>query len=503
MGVVLETRKLTKRFPGTIASNEIDFDVRSGEVHAIIGENGAGKSTICKMLTGLYQPDSGEIYFMGRKVVFRSTGDAMRAGINMVYQERNLIAHLTGAQNIMLGSEPVRGRFFLDEKRLREMAKGIQDRLGLEIPLDVPVGTLSAGVQQSIEILRAFATEPRLLVLDEPTASLGEREIVPFLHFVEELRSRMEIAVIFISHKLDEVFQVADRISVFTEGVKVMTVNKPETTREACIAAMLKNGSPEPIVVRQTVEKPATVLRAGTCVYDGRPHRLDIHVEEGEVVGFYGLVGAGRTECAQAIAGLRPMQRGEVEFCGEPVRKFTTHEMIARGLVMTPELRAHGMFQDDSLIDNIGVLFLRRFVNWLGLVDAKARDAFALDVLGRNNVRYASPRQRITSLSGGNIQKIIIGRSVALENIRLLILDEPTNGLDLGAKHEVYLKARHIAEEGGKAVIFISSEMDEVLSVCNRIYVFAFGHVVQEFKREEFSRRKLLEAAFRRGSYEQ
>ncbi|MDE7035438.1 MAG: ATP-binding cassette domain-containing protein, partial [Eubacteriales bacterium] len=306
MGVVLETRKLTKRFPGTIASNEIDFDVRSGEVHAIIGENGAGKSTICKMLTGLYQPDSGEIYFMGRKVVFRSTGDAMRAGINMVYQERNLISHLTGAQNIMLGSEPVRGRFFLDEKRLREIAKGIQGRLGMEIPLDVPVGTLSAGVQQSIEILRAFATEPRLLVLDEPTASLGEREIVPFLHFVEELRSRMEIAVIFISHKLDEVFQVADRISVFTEGVKVMTVNKPETTREACIAAMLKNGSPEPIVVRQTVENPATVLRAGTCVYDGRPHRLDIHVEEGEVVGFYGLVGAGRTECAQAIAGLRP-----------------------------------------------------------------------------------------------------------------------------------------------------------------------------------------------------
>lgn len=495
--IILEIKNLTKRFPGTIAVNKANMDIRKNEVHAIIGENGAGKSTICKMLTGLYTPDEGSITFMGKDVSFKSTGDAMRMGINMVYQERNLISHLTGAQNIMLCNEPRRG-ILMDEKKIRKMAKEIGRKIGLDVPLDVPVSKLTAGVQQSIEILRAFTTNPKLLILDEPTASLGESEIVPFLNFIKEVKQTANISVIFISHKLDEVFAVADRISVFTEGVKVMTVRTEDTTKLDCIKAMLKNGNPEPIVVRKTIEKPKTILKVGKATYDGKEHKLNFYVNEGEVVGFYGLVGAGRTECAQALFGLKKIYNADVEFNGEKIKRFTSFDMIRRGMAMTPEIRKAGMFRDYSLTDNIAIMFMEKFVNKLHLVDNRKKKAFALQVLRNNRVKYANPNQKISSLSGGNIQKIIIGRSIASDNTKLLILDEPTNGLDLGAKHDVYIKARTLAEENGKGVVFISSEIDEILSVCNRVYVFAFGNIVQEFVREEFNKERILEAAFRR-----
>lgn len=495
--IVLETRELYKAFPGTIATNNVSFDVHRQEIHAIIGENGAGKSTLCKLLTGLYQPDRGEIIFLGEKVCYKTTTEAMSAGINMVYQERNLIPHLTGAQNIMLGNEVTKMGVILDEKAIRDTAYKIRDELGIEIPLDVPVGHLSAGIQQSIEIVRAFSTNPRLLILDEPTASLGEREITPFLNFITKIKTSMDISIIFISHKLDEVFQVADRITVFTEGVRVMTVKKEETTREECINAMLKNGNVEPIKIREKPVDAPVILKVGDCTYDGERHHLGFHVDAGEVVGFYGLVGSGRTECANAIFGISPMEKGDVVLNGEKVETITTHGMIRKGLIMTPEARAHGMFKTYSLIDNIEILFLNKFSNRFGLVQDREAYEFSSNVLEANGVRYSSKDQVISQLSGGNIQKIIIGRSIAVENCSLIILDEPTNGLDLGAKHDVYLKARDLAEEHRKGVIFITSEIDELFSVCNRVYVFAFGNIVEEFTRDRFDRRKILEAAFR------
>lgn len=495
--IVLETRELYKAFPGTIATNNVSFDVHRQEIHAIIGENGAGKSTLCKLLTGLYQPDRGDIIFMGNKVCYKTTTEAMAAGINMVYQERNLIPHLTGAQNIMLGNELTKMGVILDEKRIRDTAYQNRDELGIEIPLDIPVGRLSAGVQQSIEIVRAFSTKPKLLILDEPTASLGEREITPFLDFITKIKKSMDISIIFISHKLDEVFQVADRITVFTEGVKVMTAGKEETTREDCICAMLKNGNVEPIKIREKPEDASVILEVGDCTYDGEKHHLGFHVDAGEVVGFYGLVGSGRTECANAIFGISPMDEGSVRLNGELVGDITTHGMIRKGLIMTPEARAHGMFRTYSLIENIEILFLNQFSNRFGIVRDKEAYDFSGSVLEANGVRYSSKEQIISQLSGGNIQKIIIGRSIAVENCSLIILDEPTNGLDLGAKHDVYLKARNLAEEHQKGVIFITSEIDELFSVCNRVYVFAFGNIVEEFTREQFDRQKILEAAFR------
>ena len=434
---------------------------------------------------------------MGNKVSYRTTTEAMAAGINMVYQERNLIPHLTGAQNIMLGNEITKMGVILDEREIRATAYKIRDELGIDIPLDMPVGHLSAGVQQSIEIVRAFSTNPKLLILDEPTASLGEKEIKPFLNFITKIKKSMDISIIFISHKLDEVFQVADRITVFTEGVKVMTVRKDETTKEECIRAMLKNGNVEPIKIKDKPQDCKTILRVGDCTYDGAKHHLNFRVDSGEVVGFYGLVGSGRTECANAIFGISPMESGDVELHGKKVENITTHGMIRKGLIMTPEARAHGMFKTYSLIDNIEILFLNKFSNKFGIVNDKSAYEFSSRVLEANGVRYSSKDQMISQLSGGNIQKIIIGRSIAVENCSLIILDEPTNGLDLGAKHDVYLKARDLAEKHQKGVIFITSEIDELFSVCNRVYVFAFGDIVEEFTRDQFDKQKILEAAFR------
>ena len=260
---------------------------------------------------------------------------------------------------------------------------------------------------------------------------------------------------------------------------------------------MLKNGNVEPIEIKDKPQDCKTILRVGDCTYDGAKHHLNFRVDSGEVVVFYGLVGSGRTECANAIFGISPMESGDVELHGKKVENITTHGMIRKGLIMTPEARAHGMFKTYSLIDNIEILFLNKFSNKFGIVNDKSAYEFSSRVLEANGVRYSSKDQMISQLSGGNIQKIIIGRSIAVENCSLIILDEPTNGLDLGAKHDVYLKARDLAEKHQKGVIFITSEIDELFSVCNRVYVFAFGDIVEEFTRDQFDKQKILEAAFR------
>jgi len=496
--IILETKQLTKVFPGVVAMKEVDFDVVKGEIHAVIGENGAGKSTLCKMLTGLYQPDGGQIFFEGNEVSFKTTSESLAAGISMVYQERNLVPHMTAKDNIMLGSEPTNFKMFLNNKKMRELADEMQKKLGLDLPLDTPVGGLTAGVQQSIEITRAFVSNPRLLILDEPTASLSEREIEPFLEFVDNVRKMTDVSIIFISHKLDEVFRICDRVSVFVEGEKVATLKREETTKEECIPLMLKGKVPTPFQNAKANENASVILEVnGTCFYDEEEHDVNMYVKEGEVVGFYGLVGAGRSEFANALIGRSPIKYGDIKIRGEAVLPKRVYQMMSKGFVMTSEMRVNNFFRTNNLIENIGISHLHRFTKFDFVNDAKL-DEFAGEVLEANDVRYSNPRQIISTLSGGNIQKIIIGRSVADHDMSMLILDEPTVGLDLGAKNDVYLKVRHLAEEENKAVIFISSEIEEILNVTDRVYVFSDGNIVNEFKSEDYEEHAIVRAAFER-----
>ena len=492
---ILKVENLTKRFTGVVANRNINLEINASEVHAIIGENGAGKSTFCKILTGIYTPDEGEITLFGKKVHFNNPAEALAAGIGMVYQERNIIVYLNGAENVCLGYEPTKG-ILMDQKQILKKAEEIRQRIDIDVPLDIPVEKLGAGAQQIIEIMRAFYMNPKLLILDEPTASLSQSEVEPFLANVQKIRDQLGISFIFISHKIEEVFKVADRVTVFTDGESVFTSNINETCQEDCVAAMIKKGKIDPIVIPdRNTEKLEKVLEVESLAFDGMRHDVKFKASLGEVVGFYGLVGSGRTETMEAIFGVRPTDEIKIKFCGEEIETVESIVMIKKGMIMTPEKRSNGVFPGLNISDNICNLFLEKLSSKLGFVNFDQSSKFAKYVLDKHDVKYSSLGQDISGLSGGNMQRVIIGRSIEMDNLKLLVLDEPTAGLDLGAKHEVYLKIRKLADTENKSVIFISSELEELLAVCDRLYVFFTGNISAEYKRKEFDKMKIIHSA--------
>jgi ABC-type sugar transport system ATPase subunit len=493
---ILETKQLRKTFPNVVAMKGLDFNIKRGEIHSIIGENGAGKSTFCKMLTGLYHPDDGKIFFEGKEIYFKNTSESLAAGISMVYQERNLVSFFSAQDNIMLGHEPVKFNMFLNNKKICELSKNMQDKLGLDLPLDFPVDGLTAGVQQLVEIARAFVSNPKLLILDEPTSSLSEREIGSFLIFMDKLRKITDVSIIFISHKLDEVFRVSDRISIFVEGEKVATLDRANINKEECIKLMLKGKTLKPLQDTKRIKVDAkTILECEKCYYDGKEHNVKMYIKQGEVVGFFGLIGAGRSEFANALYGRSRMKYGDIKLNGKNTVPKSTRQMIQNGIVMTSELRTNNIFRNDSLISNIEILHLDEY-NIFGFLQESRLEKIAKKILNKNFVKFSTPKQTISTLSGGNIQKIIIGRSVAKNGMTLLILDEPTVGLDLGAKNEVYLKARSLAQDNNIGVIFISSEIEEILNITDRVYVFVGGNIIAEFKSDTYDELAIIKAAF-------
>jgi len=490
----LEVKNLTKVFPGVIAVDNVTLRIYSGEVHAIIGENGAGKSTFCNMVTGVYKPTKGEIYCFGKKADFSHPSEALKAGISMVYQERNLIPFLTGAQNICLGNEP--NKFsIIDEDKVYSLAEKVRRLLGIDIPLNIPVERLTVGVQQMIEIIRAFYYNPKILLLDEPTASLGEGEVEPFLNFIQQVTNEINISVIFISHKIDEVFKIADRISVFTEGKNVFSKAKSETNRNECVKAMLKKEIKDVIQVNSISKEKEPILEVGQCEYDGRIHNLNFKVHRGEVVGMYGLVGSGRTECVEAIYGIRPTQKSDIKLDGKKIVNQHPFNMLQKGVVLVPEYKSHALFNGFSLKENMSILFMKNISSSFGLINKKEEKKLAYKLVDDGNVKYANIEQGINSLSGGNKQRAIIARSLGLPEVNLIIMDEPTKGIDMGAKNEIYILVRKLTEKDNKAVLVISSELPELLNISDRMYIFYNGNIVREFKRDKFDRTRILECA--------
>lgn len=491
---LLRIEGITKRFTGVTAVDNVSFDIHKNEIHALIGENGAGKSTLCKMLTGAYSMDEGHIEIEGRKVNFRGPADSMKAGINMVYQERNLIGYMTAAQNVSLGTEIMKG-IIVDQKAIMKRAEEVREHLGVDIPLDVPVEKLGAGAQQLVEIMRAGSTMPKLLILDEPTASLGEGEIEPFLNFVKRLTKELDISVIYITHKLEEIFAIADKVTVMADGKRTMTANISEITQEECVRAMIRSDKIKAVEIPEkdySKLEENKILEVKELTYDGKKHAVDFYVCKGEVVGFYGLVGAGRTETMEVISGIRMADEKEFTFDKEVITDGDSYKMIQKGMILTPELRINGIFPTLNLVENVCTLFVKKFATKAGMVKNKEGRKFTEEVLRKNGTKYTSRNQLISELSGGNMQKIIIGRSVEVDNLKLLTVDEPTAGLDLGAKSEIYLKIRNLADNLQKSVIFISSELEELMKVCDRMYIFYNGNVVKELKRETFDKETIL-----------
>ena len=489
---LVEIRGVSKAFPGVQALDDVSLAVHAGEVHMLLGQNGAGKSTLIKILYGAYPPDRGEFLVAGRPVRIHGPADARRLGIACIFQEFSLVPHLSVAQNLWLGREP-RGRvpWLVDRAALHARARQVLATLRLDLDTRTPVSRLGVAQQQMVEIAKALSQQARVLVMDEPTAALSDREIDVLFERIAALR-RDGIAIVYISHRLREVFAIGDRISVLRDGRLVAGTRPAETTPRDLVRLMV--GREVDTSSRATFcRTPGEIVleTRGLAAANGVAG-VDIEVRAGEIVGLAGLVGSGRTEVARAIFGADPRTGGEVRLSGTPLAGGPA-AAVARGVALVPESRKHdGLALGHSVQANILLAGLRRHFP-SGWYRRGVAQQVAARLIAQLGVATPSARRAVQYLSGGNQQKVVIGKWIGA-GARLYLFDEPTRGIDVGAKAEIYrLLARLVAE--GAGVLMISSELSEIVAVCDRAYVMRDRRIVGHLSREQLTEERILQLA--------
>jgi ABC-type sugar transport system ATPase subunit len=472
-------RTITKRYPGVVALNGVDFEVRPGEVMALVGENGAGKSTLLKILAGAEHADEGAIEVEGVPVQMADPREAQGHGIAVIYQELNLAEHLSVAENVFIGREP-RTRFgTVDHAEMKRRTGQLLRELRVAAAPSTIVGRLNVARRQMVEIAKALSMDARVIVMDEPTSSLTEQEVHTLLQLVRELRTK-GVAVIYVSHRMREVFEISDRITVMRDGRLVGVHETAELTPDDVVTMMvgreltdLFGGETGARVTSQTPVLEVTGLNAGDRVKD-----VSFSVRPGEILGFAGLIGAGRSETAHAIFGSNARSSGEVRVNGEAISPKHPDDAIRHGVVLVPEDRKReGLFLGLPVRTNIAAPSLKKLSRW-GVVRRGAESALSREQSKRLNLRASAVNVPVRTLSGGNQQKVVLARWLAL-NPKVLLLDEPTRGVDVGAKAELYRIIRSVAADG-VGVVVISSELPEVLGICDRIIVMREGRIVGE-----------------------
>ena len=487
---IIKIKNLNKHFTGVKALDDVSFSVRRGEVHALMGENGAGKSTLIKILTGIYRADSGEIIFDGEPCAFHNALSAQHAGISTIYQELNMIPYLTVSENIYLGRYPMK-KGGIDWKLMHKNAQKLVDDLGVEIDVTRPLNQYGTAKQQIISILRAISLKSKLIVMDEPTSSLDANEVEILFGIMDKLK-KDGVTIIFITHRLDEVFSKGDRISVLKDGKYVGTYDVDKISQFELLTYMIgkKNLSMEQI-------RPARDLDAADVVLDVQhitrtPYVNDVSfsVKRGEIVGLAGLLGSGRTEIARIVFGCDTPDAGEVFVQGKKVRLRTPKDAVEAGMAFcTENRREEGLFSDISVQNNIAVCSLSQLAKG-GFINLKERKRVSEQYVKALAIKTPSIEQLIKNLSGGNQQKVILARWMATQP-KLIILDEPTRGIDVGAKVEIEKLINELANQG-IGVLMISSEMTELVRNCDRIIVLRDGHVVGELSKEEISEKNIM-----------
>lgn len=486
-------RHIAKSFPGVKALSDVSLTLERGEVLVVVGENGAGKSTLMKILAGAQRADHGEILIDGTAVQIESPRAAERLGVGMIYQEFTLVPQLTAPENIALGSEPVRGAF-LDERATVARAKATLDELGVEIPLHVPTSQLSVGQQQLVEIAKALARHARIIVMDEPTAALTDREIERLFTIVHRLRES-GAGIIYISHRMEELPRIADRVTVLRDGRAIETRRAAEFPVEDIIRAMVGRTLDAQFPQLPGVPSDAPVaLDVKDLRREPAVHGVSFAVRAGEILGIAGLVGAGRTEILRAVAGADVPDAGEVVVDGKRVRIARPHDAIAAGLAfITEDRKAQGLVLGMPVRENVTLAHLAEFVDRDLLVDGRRERAAAEKMVEDLDVRTPSIEQLVRNLSGGNQQKVVLAKWL-LGQAKIFLFDEPTRGIDVGAKAEIYqLMLRLIA--GGAAIVMVSSELPEVLGMAHRILVIRDGAIAAEFSRADATPEKVIAAA--------
>lgn len=484
MAPILQMQDIEKRFGGVHALRGVDFSIAAGECVALVGENGAGKSTLMKILGGVHQPDAGTVTIDGKPAHINSVADAIKHGIAFIHQELNVFDNLDIAANVFLGREPVRGGFlkFIDNARMQTEARTYLERLGLNLPTDTRLSELSIAHQQMVEIAKALSLNARLLIMDEPTSSLTLQETARLLEVVKELKAQ-GVAIIYISHRLGEIKEIADRAVVLRDGANVGSLALGEITHDAMVRMMVGRDlnnfyrHPEGKVESGYFQ----VERLRTSRYP--QERVSFSIGKGEILGLAGLVGAGRTEVAEAIFGVDGESDSLVVLDQQPLRVRSPHDAIRHGIYLVPEDRRRaGLITDDLVRRNVTLPSLPRYATGGLIARARERQA-ASDVCKKLNVKAPSVEVKAATLSGGNQQKVVLAKWLSLEP-KVLIFDEPTRGIDVGAKAEIYDLMRRLAE-AGVAILMISSDMEEVLNVSDRVAVMHEGKLTGILGREE------------------
>lgn len=487
---LLVIKNISKSFPGVKALQNVNFSVRKGEIHALMGENGAGKSTLIKILTGIYKRDEGEILFSGKELDTASPDKVKKAGISTIYQELNLIPYLSVAENIFLGRERKKGRV-IDWKATYKEAQEIMDGFEIEIDVKKPVCELSAAYQQLTQIARAVSIDAKLLIMDEPTSSLDEQEVALLLNVVRKLKNK-NVAIIFISHRLDEIFAISEVITVLKDGQLVGTYPASELDTQRLVSLMIGKEYSVAVSKPEPADKNAEILVKADDVSDGhKVFDMSFDIRKGECVGLAGLLGSGRTEFANVLFGMNKMMSGRIEVEGRENTMKTPVSAIQKGFAyLSEDRKTEGIIPNMSVRENVTLAVLPK-ISRFGIVNRKKEEAIVEEFIQKLNIKTPNMNKRIRELSGGNQQKVLLARWLAM-NPKLMIMDEPTRGIDVGARGEIEKIIKELIESG-ISVVMIAAELNELIRSCSRIFVMRDGRKKGELVGEEISEELIIQ----------
>lgn len=494
---VLDVRKISKAFPGVKALDAVDLSLRGGEVHALIGENGAGKSTLIKILAGVYFKDEGDILFNGSPVEISTPSDSLKLGIKVVFQELSLIPHMTVGENVFLESFPLKNNRTIDWDVLYEKTQDLLDTIGLDITPKTKVYKLTVSQQQMVEIARALSHEAKVIIMDEPTSALTPNEVDHLFNVIRKLKER-GIGILYVTHKLEEVMALCDRVTVFRDGKLISSREVSETSTDNLVTDMVGR-SIQTLFPRSHAGKGDVVLDVRSLSTEKKLREVSFQVRGGEVVGIFGLMGAGRTELAKAMFGLDAVQSGSISIEGQELRQGSTSQSTRMGLgYLTEDRKGEGLVLQMSVAQNITLPSLED-ISSAGFIKRKEETTRSQEFVDAFSIKTPSLRQKVMYLSGGNQQKVLLARWL-MKKLKVIILDEPTRGIDVGAKAEIHRLIDELASKG-LAIVVMTSEMPELLGVSDHIIVMCDGRITGEFSRENAEMEKILEAAIGQKEY--
>lgn len=482
---------IEKSFGSNSVLRGVDFELKAGEVHALMGENGAGKSTLMNILTGLHQANAGSIKVNGEETQFENPKEAELQGLSFIHQEMNIWPDLTVLENLFIGKEHKNRFGWIQTNKMRAQAKKTFQELGVQMNLEEEVKNLSVGQQQMIEIAKSLMTNAQVIIMDEPTAALTEREIDILFKIIHNLKQK-NVAIVYISHRMEEIFKISDRITVMRDGVSIDCSNTEDTNTDQVVRQMVGRDL-EDYYPEKHAEIGQTAFEVKHLNQEGTFKDISFHVKAGEILGFSGLMGAGRTEIMRSVFGIDALDGGEIYLEGEEIEITDPHMAIKQGIgFLTENRKDEGLILDYSIRDNISLPSIDGFAKW-GLIDPKTEREFSTLLMNRLKVKAESDLDIVSSLSGGNQQKVVLAKWIGIGS-KVLILDEPTRGVDVGAKRQIYELMNELADRG-VAIIMVSSDLPEILGVSDRIVVVHEGKIAGNLSREEASEEKIMTLA--------